>query len=62
MSNIEMSTYTPEELIAIMNTEVNFEEVVDEELITDLIIIAGYTLEEARAAAKDIKREDQIKF
>jgi hypothetical protein len=62
MSKVELSTYTPEEIIAIMNTEVNFEEVVDEQLVDDLIMIAGYTEEEARAAAKDIKKEDQIKF
>ena len=62
MSNIEMSTYTPDELLAIMNIEVNFEEVVDEKLVDDLIMIAGYTEEEAREAAKAIKKEDQIKF
>ena len=62
MSNIEMSTYTPEELLAIMNTEVEFEEVVDEELVDDLIMIAGYTEKEARETAKAIKKEDQIKF
>lgn len=59
MSNIELSTYTVEELIAIMNTEVEFEEVVDEQLVDDLIIIAGYAEDEARAAAKDIKRYDR---
>ena len=62
MSNIELSTYTPDELLAIMNIEVEFEEVVDEELVDDLIMIAGYTEEEAREAAKAIKKEDQIKF
>jgi|TARA_R110000744_G_C19250537_1_gene550244 hypothetical protein len=62
MSNIELSTYTPDELLAIMNIEVNFEEVVDEKLVDDLIMIAGYTEEEAREAAKAIKKEDQIKF
>ena len=62
MSKIELSTYTAEELLAIMNTEVEFEEVVDEELVTDLILIAGYTEAEAREAAKAIKKEDRIKF
>ena len=62
MSKVELSTYTPEELIVIMNTEVEFEEVVDEQLVDDLIMIAGYTEEEARVAAKDIKRQDQIEF
>ena len=62
MSNIELSTYTPDELLAIMNIEVEFEEVVDEELVDDLIMIAGYTEEEARVAAKAIKKEDRIKF
>ena len=62
MSKIELSIYTPEELLVIMNTEVKFEEIVDEQVVTDMILIAGYTEDEAREAAKEIKKEDQIKF
>ena len=62
MSKIELSTYTPEELMIIMNTEVEFEEVVDEQLVDDLIMIAGYSEEEAYQAAKAIKKEDQATF
>ena len=66
MSNIQLSNYTPEELIAIMNQQVFFEEELGEELVDDLVndltMITGYTEEEAREAAKAIREEDQIKF
>lgn len=51
--------FTPEELMEIMNMEVSFKEVkVDEELVTDFIMKAGYSEEEAYAAAKKVEEFD----
>lgn len=51
--------FTPEELMEIMNMEISFKEVkVDEELVTDFIMKAGYSEEEAYAAAKKVEEFD----
>lgn len=59
---VEMNNmFTPEELMEIMNMEVAFKEVkVDEELVTDFIMIAGYTTEEAYAAAASVNEYDNF--
>ena len=59
---VEMNNmFTPEELMEIMNMEVTFTEVkVDEDLVTDYIMIAGYSEEEAYAAAENIKKYDNF--
>lgn len=59
---VEMNNmFTPEELLEIMNMEVAFTEVkVDEELVTDFISLAGYTEDEAYAAAANVEKYDNF--
>lgn len=59
---VEMNNmFTPEELVEIMNMEVAFAEVkVDEDLVTDFISIAGYSEEEAYAAAESVSKYDNL--
>ena len=59
---VEMNNmFTPEELLEIMNMEVAFLEVkVDEELVTDFISLAGYTEDEAYAAAANVEKYDNF--
>mgnify|MGYP003675798396 FL=1 len=53
--------FTAEELVEIMNMEVNLSEVkVDEDLVTDFISIAGYTEDEAYAAAEEVSKYDNL--
>ena len=53
--------YTAEEFLDIMNMEVIFDEVIiDEDLVTDLISIAGYTEDEAYAAAEAVAMYDDL--
>ena len=59
---VEMNNmFTAEELMEIMNMEVSFKEVkVDEDLITDFIMIAGFTEDEAYAAAANVEKYDNF--
>ena len=59
---VEMNNmFTPEELLDIMNMEVSFKEVkVDEDLVTDFIIKAGYSEEDAYAAAANVQKYDNL--
>tara|TARA_R110002126_G_scaffold50551_4_gene139218 strand:- start:2961 stop:3161 length:201 start_codon:yes stop_codon:yes gene_type:complete len=59
---VEMNNmFTAEELVEIMNMEVNLSEVkVDEDLVTDFISIAGYTEDEAYAAAEEVSKYDNL--
>lgn len=59
---VEMNNmFTPEELLEIMNMEVAFTEVkVDEDLVTDFIMKAGYTEDEAYAAAANVEKYDNF--
>tara|TARA_R110002050_G_C8875549_1_gene508427 strand:+ start:177 stop:374 length:198 start_codon:yes stop_codon:yes gene_type:complete len=59
---VEMNNmFTPEELVEIMSMEVSFTEVkVDEDLVTDFIMKAGYTEDEAYAAAAEVEKYDNF--
>ena len=60
-NKVQVGTYTPEELINEMNAfEAVSELVIDEDLVTDYIMIGGYTTEEAYLAAEAVARYDNL--
>ena len=52
--------FTPEELMDSMNLEKVFTPKVDEQLVDDFIIIAGYSEEDAYAAAASVQQYDNF--
>lgn len=60
---VDLGTYTPEELINIMNMELTFRDVGDDEqLVTDFMMIAGMSEDDARLAAKGVAKYDKLDF
>tara|TARA_R110002049_G_scaffold270787_5_gene447830 strand:- start:171 stop:362 length:192 start_codon:yes stop_codon:yes gene_type:complete len=60
-NKVQVGTYTPEELINEMNAfETVSELAIDEDLVTDYIMIGGYTTEEAYLAAEAVARYDNL--
>lgn len=58
---VDLGTYTPEELIDIMNMELTFRDVKDEEdMVTDFMMIAGMSEDEARLSVKNVVKYDNL--